>query len=516
MTAAHRAGLHSTATMIYGHVETPEQQIAHLRRSPRIQDETGGFTEFIRDAYVRRMPRRRSRGRRARSGARQTRAVHAVARLLLHGRIDHVQAAWTKLGLAESPGAAARRRRRPRRPAARRNRESPRPEPRRTAPSRSRPRAHGRRDRAAVSASAQRTTDRRRASSWHPRAGPMRPPPRGCSCPSPSDAACSSPPGHDSALRRRAVARAGRRRSRASTSSGRCWHAPATCSRFVARPRRRPRHRLERGLADTGGDVTVVAIGGHSFEAVRAALTTPPSSGASCSSLPSRADANAGAARHRRVARSRAVVRRRASHTARPTRPNPEPHRGVHRRHRADRAPEATRPPVAAPASGTTVARTSIEGTTEVDTVIVGAGFAGLGAGIRLARRGEESFVILERANDVGGTWRDNVYPGVACDIPSHLYSFSFLPKPDWSALLRERPRDPRLPAASRARGRARAAPAARLRGARDALDRRGPPLASAHGRRRLRVPHPHRRRAGVCQTRACPTCPDSTPSRDR
>jgi cation diffusion facilitator CzcD-associated flavoprotein CzcO len=73
-------------------------------------------------------------------------------------------------------------------------------------------------------------------------------------------------------------------------------------------------------------------------------------------------------------------------------------------------------------------------GLSDIDTVIVGAGFAGLGMGIQLARRGVESFVILERAGDVGGTWRDNVYPGVACDIPSHLYSFSFLPKPDWSS----------------------------------------------------------------------------------
>jgi cation diffusion facilitator CzcD-associated flavoprotein CzcO len=79
------------------------------------------------------------------------------------------------------------------------------------------------------------------------------------------------------------------------------------------------------------------------------------------------------------------------------------------------------------------IATTDTAGMSEIDTVIVGAGFAGLGAGIRLARRGDESFVILERAHDVGGTWRDNVYPGVACDIPSHLYSYSFLPKPDWS-----------------------------------------------------------------------------------
>ena len=70
---------------------------------------------------------------------------------------------------------------------------------------------------------------------------------------------------------------------------------------------------------------------------------------------------------------------------------------------------------------------------TEVDVAVVGAGFAGIGAALRLARRGRESFVVLERGDDVGGTWRDNTYPGVACDVPSHLYSFSFAPKPDWS-----------------------------------------------------------------------------------
>ena len=70
---------------------------------------------------------------------------------------------------------------------------------------------------------------------------------------------------------------------------------------------------------------------------------------------------------------------------------------------------------------------------TEVDVAIVGAGFAGLGLAIRLARRGHADFVVLERADDVGGTWRDNRYPGVACDVPSHLYSYSFRPAPDWS-----------------------------------------------------------------------------------
>ncbi len=64
---------------------------------------------------------------------------------------------------------------------------------------------------------------------------------------------------------------------------------------------------------------------------------------------------------------------------------------------------------------------------------IVGAGFSGLGIAIRLKQRGIDDFVILERAADVGGTWRDNTYPGCACDVPSHLYSFSFAPNPTWT-----------------------------------------------------------------------------------
>ncbi len=65
--------------------------------------------------------------------------------------------------------------------------------------------------------------------------------------------------------------------------------------------------------------------------------------------------------------------------------------------------------------------------------VIVGAGFSGLAAGIRLKRAGIDDFVILEKADRVGGTWRENTYPGAACDIPSHLYSYSFEPNPTWS-----------------------------------------------------------------------------------
>ena len=64
---------------------------------------------------------------------------------------------------------------------------------------------------------------------------------------------------------------------------------------------------------------------------------------------------------------------------------------------------------------------------------IVGAGFSGLCMAIRLRREGIEDFVVLERADEVGGTWRDNTYPGCQCDIPSALYSFSFAPNPDWS-----------------------------------------------------------------------------------
>jgi cation diffusion facilitator CzcD-associated flavoprotein CzcO len=65
---------------------------------------------------------------------------------------------------------------------------------------------------------------------------------------------------------------------------------------------------------------------------------------------------------------------------------------------------------------------------------IVGTGFSGLGMAIRLKQEGEQDFVLLERAGDIGGTWRDNTYPGCRCDVPSHLYSFSFAPNPNWSS----------------------------------------------------------------------------------
>ena len=72
--------------------------------------------------------------------------------------------------------------------------------------------------------------------------------------------------------------------------------------------------------------------------------------------------------------------------------------------------------------------------------VIVGTGFGGLGAAIRLRQAGVDDVVLLERADDVGGTWRDNTYPGCACDVQSHLYSFSFAPNPDWSRAFSPQP----------------------------------------------------------------------------
>lgn len=65
--------------------------------------------------------------------------------------------------------------------------------------------------------------------------------------------------------------------------------------------------------------------------------------------------------------------------------------------------------------------------------IIIGSGFAGLGMAIKLRQHAMTDFVVLERAADVGGTWRDNRYPGCACDVPSRLYSFSFELNPSWS-----------------------------------------------------------------------------------
>jgi cation diffusion facilitator CzcD-associated flavoprotein CzcO len=74
------------------------------------------------------------------------------------------------------------------------------------------------------------------------------------------------------------------------------------------------------------------------------------------------------------------------------------------------------------------------------DTLVVGAGFAGIGAAIKLEEAGFDDFAVLEKSDNVGGTWRDNTYPGCACDVPSALYSFSFAQNPDWSRAFAEQP----------------------------------------------------------------------------
>ncbi|MBK5307405.1 MAG: bifunctional FO biosynthesis protein CofGH [Frankiaceae bacterium] len=99
MTTAHRLGIPTTSTMMYGHVDQPHHWIAHLRLLRDLQGETGGFTEFVPLPFVHTSAPIYLAGV-ARPGptARDNRAVHAVARLLLHGRIDHIQCSWVKLG----------------------------------------------------------------------------------------------------------------------------------------------------------------------------------------------------------------------------------------------------------------------------------------------------------------------------------------------------------------------------------------------------------------------------------
>src|SRR4051812_15456801 len=67
--------------------------------------------------------------------------------------------------------------------------------------------------------------------------------------------------------------------------------------------------------------------------------------------------------------------------------------------------------------------------------VVIGAGLAGLGMAKELLEAGRDDFVVFERAGDIGGVWRDNTYPGIGVDIPSHAYQFEFFPNPDWSRM---------------------------------------------------------------------------------
>lgn len=75
-----------------------------------------------------------------------------------------------------------------------------------------------------------------------------------------------------------------------------------------------------------------------------------------------------------------------------------------------------------------------------INIAIIGAGFSGIGMAIELLQHGHDDFRIFESASTIGGTWRDNTYPGCACDVPSHVYSYSFAPNPDWSRAYSHQP----------------------------------------------------------------------------
>jgi FO synthase len=99
ITTAHRVGLRSSSTMMYGHVDQPRHWVAHLRILRGIQDETGGFTEFVPLPFVHQnSPLYLAGGARPGPTNRDNRAVHALARIMLHGRVSNIQTSWVKLG----------------------------------------------------------------------------------------------------------------------------------------------------------------------------------------------------------------------------------------------------------------------------------------------------------------------------------------------------------------------------------------------------------------------------------
>jgi FO synthase len=103
VTTAHEVGLRSSSTMMYGHVDSPRHWVAHLNVLREIQDRTGGFTEFVPLPFVHQNSPLYLAGA-ARPGPthRDNRAVHALARIMLHGRISHIQTSWVKLGVART------------------------------------------------------------------------------------------------------------------------------------------------------------------------------------------------------------------------------------------------------------------------------------------------------------------------------------------------------------------------------------------------------------------------------
>jgi len=100
VTTAHEVGLRSSSTMMYGHVDQPRHWVGHLNVLRGIQDRTGGFTEFVPLPFVHQSsPLYLAGGSRPGPTHRDNRAVHALARIMLHGRIDHIQTSWVKLGV---------------------------------------------------------------------------------------------------------------------------------------------------------------------------------------------------------------------------------------------------------------------------------------------------------------------------------------------------------------------------------------------------------------------------------
>jgi FO synthase len=99
VTTAHEVGLPTTSTMMYGHVDHPGHWVDHLRVLRDIQERTGGFTEFVPLPFVHHnAPLYLAGAARPGPTGRDNRAVHAMARLMLHGAVDHVQCSWVKLG----------------------------------------------------------------------------------------------------------------------------------------------------------------------------------------------------------------------------------------------------------------------------------------------------------------------------------------------------------------------------------------------------------------------------------
>jgi FO synthase len=100
VTTAHEVGLRSSSTMMYGHVDNPTHWVAHLRTLTRIQDQTGGFTEFVPLPFIHtNAPLYLAGVARPGPTKQENRAVHALARIMLHGRIDNIQTSWVKLGV---------------------------------------------------------------------------------------------------------------------------------------------------------------------------------------------------------------------------------------------------------------------------------------------------------------------------------------------------------------------------------------------------------------------------------